>query len=76
MNPCGERVGPSVQRRLSPEPKVGEFVTGEMQTNKADKSRIGPDTLPEINVVVEQIENNGSKIDLEWATGFQIEGRT
>ncbi len=46
-----------------------------MQANKeADDSRIGPDTLPEINAVVEQIENNGSKIELEWATDFQLEG--
>jgi hypothetical protein len=47
-----------------------------MQAKIADNSHIGPNTLPKINVVVEQVENNDSKIELEWATGFQLEGCT
>ena len=45
-----------------------------IRNRRADNGRIRPGTLPEVDVVIVQIENNGTKVEFEWAQDISCQG--
>lgn len=62
--------------RLSPVPRQPEYVGVQIGSKSAYDRRVCPDPLAQKHVLIEQIENNGTEVELERAKGPSFEGNT